>query len=229
LGVPPQSKPSSQSLEQVALGAVGGALLAARPEHRGARNLVRAAGLALIAYAASPLLARAIRAAGAKRRRVALRSSVEVDRPLPAVFAFFKDFENLPRVVGALRSVVDYQDGRSRWQAYTLAGEPIEWDVVVTKYVPNTVIGWESVPNSPVDVRTQIRFTPVSATRTRIDVEAYFAPATTGFADAVRALMAVGNERRLKGELDHVRFYLESVLPEESPTAANAVPTSASR
>jgi uncharacterized membrane protein len=160
-----------------------------------------------------------IRAAGARRRRVALRSSIEVDRPLPAVFAFFKDFENLPRVVGALRSVTDYQDGRSHWQAYTLAGQVIEWDVVVTKYVPNTVIGWESTRTSPVDVRAQLRFTPVSATRTRIEVEVYFAPAATGLADAIRAFIAVANERRLKAELDHVRFYLESVLPEESPTA----------
>ena len=222
--MPPPSKPSSQSLEQVALGALGGALLAANPEHRGARSVARAAGLALIVYAASPLIGRVIRAAGARRRQVALRSAIEVDRPLPAVFAFFKDFENLPRVMGALRSVVDYQDGRSHWRAYTMAGNLVEWDVVVTKYVPNTVIGWESVPNSVVDVRVQLRFSPVSATRTRLDVEAYFSPATTGLSDALRALIAPGNERRLKSELDHVRFYLESVLPEESPTAAGTTP-----
>jgi uncharacterized membrane protein len=206
-------------LEQLALGALGGALLAASPEHRGTRAVARAAGLALIALAASPMLGRVILSAGARRRRVALRSSIEVDRPLPAVFAFFKDFENLPRVVGALRSVTDYQDGRSHWQAYTLAGQLIEWDVVVTKYVPNTVIGWESTRNSPVDVRSQLRFTPVSATRTRIEVEVYFAPAATGLADAIRSFIAVANERRLKAELEHLRFYLETVLPEESPTA----------
>jgi uncharacterized membrane protein len=222
--VSPPSKPSSRSLEQVALGALGGALLAASPDNRATRALVRTAGLALIAYAASPLIDRAVRAAGARRRRIAFRSSFEVDRPLPAVFAFFKDFENLPRVIGAVDSVVDYQDGRSHWVGYTPAGQPIEWDVVITKYVPNTVIGWESTASSPVDVRAQLRFAPVSATRTRIDVEVYFSPAATGFGDAIHALFAVANERRLKMELDHVRFYLESVLPEESPTAAAVAP-----
>jgi len=145
--------------------------------------------------------------------------SVVVDQPVPEVFDFFHDFENFPRVVRGLSRVVDHQDGRSHWEAYTLAGQVIEWDVVVTKYVPNTVIGWESTPNSPVDVRAQLRFTPVSATRTRIEVEVYFAPAATGLADAIRSFIAVANERRLKAELDHLRFYLESVLPEESPTA----------
>jgi uncharacterized membrane protein len=216
---PSEPSPSNQPLEQLALGALGGALLSANPQNRGARAVVRGAGLALIALAASPYLLRLIRIAGTRRRRVAMRSSIEVDRPLPAVFAFFKDFENLPRVVGSLRSVVDHQDGRSHWEAYTIGGHVVEWDVVVTKYVPNTVIGWESVPGSPVDVRAQLRFTPVTATRTRMDVEVYFSPPSSGLADALRALVVMANEPRLKAELDHVRFYLESVLPEESPTA----------
>ncbi len=209
------SEPSRQSLAPLALGALGGALLASRPGSSAARALLRGAGLALVAYAASPLLERVIIAVGERRRRVALRSSVEIDRPLASVFAFFKDFENLPRVVGALRSITDYQDGRSHWEAYTPAGQLIEWDVVVTKYVPNNVIGLESVPGSLVDIRAQFRFTRVSPTRTKLDVEAYFSPRTTGFHDALRALMSVATERRIRGDLDHMRFYLESALPSE--------------
>lgn len=222
--VPAPSQSTKRPLEHLALGALGGALLASNPEGRGARAIVRGAALALVVLAASPILDRLIRSAGTRRRRIALRSSIEVDRPLPAVFAFFKDFENLPRVLGDVHSVLDYQDGRSHWQAYTPAGRLIEWDVVVTKYVPNTVIGFESVPNSAVDVRTLLRFSPVTATRTRIDVETYFAPEMSGFADSLRALIAVANERRLKSELDHIRFYLESVLPEESAPATSAAP-----
>jgi len=209
------SEPSNHSLTQLALGALGGALLGSDPEHPAARRLLRGAGVALVAYAARPWIERAILNAGDRRRRVALRSSVEIDRPLLSVFAFFKDFENLPRVIGSVRSITDYQDGRSHWEAYTPAGESIEWDVVVTKYVPNSVIGFESVPGSPVDVRAQFRFTRISTMRTRLDVETYFSPHTTGLGDAIRALLSPANERRLLGDLDHMRFYLESVLPLE--------------
>jgi hypothetical protein len=52
-----------------------------------------------------------------------------------------------------------------------------------------------------------------------MDAEVYFSPPSSGLADALRALVVMANEPRLKAELDHVRFYLESVLPEESPTA----------
>jgi len=185
--------------------------------------VLRGAGAALVLYAARPWIERAILAAGERRRRVALRSSVEIDRPLQAVFAFFKDFENLPRVVGSVRSITDYQDGRSHWEAYTPAGQPIEWDVVVTKYVPNSVIGFESVPGSVVDVRAQFRFTRISSTRTRFDVETYFAPHVTGLGDAMRAIVTPANERRIMGDLDHMRFYLETVLPlEPEPQEARA-------
>lgn len=209
------SESSNHSLTQLALGALGGALLGSAPEHPGARRLARGAGVALVAYAARPWIERAILTAGERRRRVALRSSFEIERPLLVVFAFFKDFENLPRVIGSVRSITDYQDGRSHWEAYTFGGEAIEWDVVVTKYVPNSVIGFESVPGSVVDVRAQFRFTRISPTRTRVDVETYFAPHTTGLRDAIRALLGPANERRLLGDLDHMRFYLESVLPLE--------------
>jgi uncharacterized membrane protein len=220
--VAPSSEFSNQSLERLALGALGGALLASKPERAEARLLARSVGLAMIAYAAKPTLEKLALAAGTRRRRVAIHSSMEVERSLPAVFAFFKDFENLPRVIGSLRSVVDYQDGRSHWEAYTPAGQAIEWDCIVSRYVPNSVIGWESVPGSVVDFRAQLRFTRLTPMRTRLDVEAYFAPATTSLADALRALLSVANERRIRGDLDHVRFYLESVLPLTPDDAASA-------
>src|SRR5262249_30111882 len=94
-GVPSPSNLPRESVEHVALGALGGVLLAASPPSRTGRTLARGAGLALIAYAASPLLSRLLRAAAARRRQIALRSFFEVDRSLPVVFAFFKDFENL--------------------------------------------------------------------------------------------------------------------------------------
>ena len=79
-----------------------------------------------------------------------MRSSIEVDRSVGEVFAFLNDFENFPRVIGNLRSVIDYQDGRAHWEAYTPTGHIVEWDTVVTKYVPRSVIAWESTSGSEV-------------------------------------------------------------------------------
>jgi uncharacterized membrane protein len=207
-------------LEQLAVGALGGALIGAA-HRRGTVGLVmRLAGLALIGMAARPTVKRAIRQAGERRRNIRLKTSVEVERPVSLVFCFFKDFENYPRVIGALRSVRDFEDGRSRWEAYSPSGEVIGWDAVVTKYVPNSVLAWQSVPRSAVDVHVIIRFTPLGGERTRIDYEASYLPGRTKLSDAVRALLGPAPQDVLRSDLEHARFYLESLeppVPEETP------------
>jgi uncharacterized membrane protein len=206
---------SPSVLESFAIAALGGALIGASRRGRGS-SLVRLAGFALVGVAARPFVTAAITRAGARRRSVAFNSSIEIERPVPEVFAFFKDFENFPRVVGAVRSVVDYQDGRSHWEVYTPSGSILSWDAVVTKYVPNSVIAWESVVRSLVQSAGVARFTPLSPTRTKVDISVKHQPLHTTLKDAVRALLAADPRKTVADNLDHIRFYLES-LPSTTP------------
>src|SRR5947208_1340977 len=187
--VNPNIEPTS-AIELLAIAALGGVMIGASGRAGRASPLTRVAGLALIGVAARPLVAAAVRSAGAQRRSVAVTSSIEIGRAVPEVFAFFKDFENFPRVIGSVRSVQDYRDGRSHWQVYTPSGSVVEWDAVVNKYVPNSVIAWESVVRSLVDSAGIIRFTPLSPSRTRVDLTITHRPLTTSLKDAVRALFA---------------------------------------
>jgi uncharacterized membrane protein len=214
--------PNDSAIPRIALGALGAVLFAAAPRRRPGGTLLRLAGLAMIGVAAAPTIDRGIRRAGVRRRNVAFHEAIEIDRPVADVFAFFKDFENFPKVIGALRSVTDYQDGRSHWAAYSPAGHIIEWDAVVTKYMPNNVIGWESVTRSVVESVGVARFSAVSASRTRLDLNLTYHPAQTTLGDAVRALVSPSFIASLRRDLEHVRFYLESLPPrvveEPAPT-----------
>jgi uncharacterized membrane protein len=192
--------------------AVGGAMVGLSDGKRSSGWLLRLAGLALIGAGLRPVVEEEIRRAGLERRSVAFRSSINIDRPVHDVFAFFKDFENLPRVIGALRSVVDHQDGRSHWEIYAPSSEdPLEWDAVVTKYVPNSVLAWESVPGSVVENSGLLRFTPLSDTRTHLDVSIVYRPTSTDLADAVQSFFAPRAAAQLHADLEHARFYLESL------------------
>ena len=165
----------------------------------------------MIGLAVRPLLERGVRRAGARRRHLLATSSVEIERPVSDVFAFFKDFESFPKVVGALRSVIDYGDGRSHWEIYSPSGRLVSWDVVVTKYMPSSVIGWESVPGSAIDMKGVVRFTSMSPTRTRVTLQIAYRPAHTGLSDAVHAMFARRPSTGVAQALDHARFYLESL------------------
>jgi uncharacterized membrane protein len=214
----------SSLLAELAMAIAGGLLIGAGG--RGRRGLaMRVAGAALLGAAARPAIIRTLKRKGGERRRMASRASIEIEKPVAEVFAFFKDFESFPRVVGKLRSVVDYQDGRSHWEAYSPSGGVTSWDVVVTKYVPNSVIAWESVPSSVVEMYGIIRFVSLEAARTRIDIEMVYHPLQTGLSDAVHAVMSRRPAEQLYGALERARFYLESLpqpVEDDMPAPAKA-------
>jgi uncharacterized membrane protein len=201
--------------------ALGGAMLIGA-SRRGTRGTVmRIAGAALLGYAIRPAIVRTLRETGARRRALSTRTTIDIDRPVPDVFAFFKDFECFPRIVGSLRSIVDFHDGRSRWEMYTPSGDIVAWDVVVTKYVPNGVIAWESVPGSRVEMRGVVRFQPLSPSSTQVSIELAFRPVHTGLSDAMYVLLRRQSQDRLAATMERVRYYIESFpssLDDVAPT-----------
>lgn len=161
----------------------------------------RATAAAASAGAVAPAILRWVRRTGHRRRNVDLRMTVVVERPIADVFQFCRDFENFPKILESLEKVEDFQDGRSHWTVRAPNGDTIEWDAVVTKYVPNSVIGWQSVEGSPVKASGLMRFAPLSATDTRVDLALTYRPSRTPLPDAVRALVKPANMSRVRADV----------------------------
>jgi uncharacterized membrane protein len=161
----------------------------------------RVAAAAVIAGSATPTVLRWLRRVGAARRAVDVRMTVVVERPIAEVFEFCRDFENFPRIVDMLLSVEDSQDGRSHWAVRSPTGHTIEWDATITKYVPQSVIGWESVAASPVKASGLMRFAPLSPNETRVDISLTYLPLHTNLGEALRALMTQPNQARIREEV----------------------------
>lgn len=82
----------------------------------------------------------------------AVGRSVTINRPADELFAFWRDFTNLPRFMENLVSV-DVVDGdRSHWIVKAPAGKTVEWQSRITELVEGKTIAWESLegadPNS---------------------------------------------------------------------------------
>src|SRR5437868_12955948 len=84
----------------LAMGLLGGALLAQGSRRNRGGVLLAILGLGVIAHAARPLLSRWVVRRGTARRRIRLQTSIQDARPVAEVFTFCKDFENFPRVFG---------------------------------------------------------------------------------------------------------------------------------
>jgi len=219
------------ALEQIAEAMLAGALFGyAGGRRRNASSIARILGGGLLVAAFAPALTRRLLSAGAARRRVHLQTEIEIDRPVREVFSFCRDFENFPRVIQSLHRVIDYQDGRSRWEVLSPRGEILSWDAHVTKYVPNEIIAWQSAPDSVVDCNGLIRFTPTEAGATHLDIHIDYDPRHTYLSDAVRALFDVPRTDQLEADLSRANFYLTARpkppelddLPEETDATTSS-------
>lgn len=218
--ISPAATPRTLSpLPALALAVLGGALVARSDRYdRPARAAATVSGLALIGAAARGPLLESLRRAGTERRSAALRLSFVVAQPVEVVFAFVRDFENFPCIIGALRQVRDFGDGRSHWCASTPSGGTLEWDTVTTKYVPNRVIAWESVPGSPVTMHGLLRFQPEDA-HTCLRLELDYRVHTGGLSDALLALTTPTRTAELERDIRRLSTYLHTVRG--TPTQAS--------
>jgi uncharacterized membrane protein len=106
-----------------------------------------------------------------------VRKSITVNRPPEEVYAFWHDFENLPRFMRHLESVRVTSPGRSHWTAKAPAGKSVEWDAVTTRDVPNELIAWRSDGDADVYNEGEVRFRPAPGGRgTEIHVDLRYEP-----------------------------------------------------
>jgi uncharacterized membrane protein len=182
------------------------------------RAAATVSGFALIGAAARGPLTDALRRLGTRRRGTAVQLSFIVPRPVEQVFAFCRDFENFPRLIRMLRDVRDHGDGRSHWSASTPTGGTIEWDTVTTKYVPNSVIAWESVEHSPVRMRAILRFLPEGGdTCMKVMAEYQVVEGTTR--DALVALATRSRRGKLACQIRRLADYMDRAVPTPADTA----------
>jgi uncharacterized membrane protein len=181
--------------------ALGGALIGAGARRSGLAGLLfRAAGSALAAASVAPAAGRALRKASERRRWVDRRRIFFVGRPLDEVFGFFRNFENFESMLTDVESVVDHDDGRSRWTLKGRGRRRLVWDAYVTKWVPGSVIAWENVPSSEVESAGLIRFSPAvqqGVEGTCVDISFRYRPKLQGWAEMAEGLIRPRPPRRV--------------------------------
>jgi uncharacterized membrane protein len=84
------------------------------------------------------------------RKAVKVEHAVTIDKPRAELFAFWRDFENLPRFMDHLVSVRVDSSSRSHWTAKAPAGRTVEWDAEIVNEVPDSIIAWKSVGDPDV-------------------------------------------------------------------------------
>lgn len=103
--------------------------------------------------------------------------SVTILKPLGELYAFWRDFSNLPRFMDHLHEVRIIDAKRSHWVAAAPGNNEVSWDAEIINEIPNELIAWKSVEGSDVMHAGSVHFKELGHGRgTEIRVEIEYVP-----------------------------------------------------
>lgn len=139
------------------------------------------------------------------------RRSVTIGRPVEEVYAFWRDFANLPRFMRHLESVTVLDDRRSHWKALAPAGRTVEWDAEMTEDVPNERIAWRSLPDADVRNAGTVEFAPAPGGRgTELRVTLEYHPPLGKLGSKVAMLWREEPGQQVMDDLRHLKQVMET-------------------
>ncbi|WP_329459591.1 SRPBCC family protein [Streptomyces sp. NBC_01497] len=96
----------------------------------------------------------------AGQRSNEIESTATIDRPVAPIFAFYRDFRNLPLFLGDVMSVEPTGDATSRWTIQGPMRVRIHWTVEVVEERENASIRYRTASPRGLQTIWDISFTP---------------------------------------------------------------------
>lgn len=136
--------------------------------------------------------------------------TVHIDAPVEDVYAYWSNFENLPKFMTHLKEVRDLGNGRSHWVAEGPAGISIPWDAEVTRQTPNQLLAWRSVPRSLIHTTGTVRFDKESDHRTRVSIRMSYSPPAGVLGHATAWLFGADPKSEIDDDMVRLKSLLET-------------------
>ena len=149
--------------------------------------------------------------AGVDRGIIRTKRSITVRRPVEEVYAFWRDFEKLPRFMRHLESVTVTGDRRSHWVAKAPAGKTVEWDAETVEDRPNELIAWRSLPGADVYNAGTVQFQPaVGGRETEVRLTLEYHPPFGKLGSKIAMLFREEPGQQVQDDLRHFKQVMET-------------------
>ncbi len=195
-----------------------------------AKHPILTGGLVLVgaglAYAAARVLNKA---EGDVARDVHIETSIAIDRSPEELYAFWRDFTNLPVFMMNLESVTLLDSVRSHWIANGPLGKRVEWDAEVYNEKENELIAWRSLETADVINAGSVRFQAgPEGHGTFVRVTVNYNPPAGAIGASLAKLLGAEPQQLIKEDLRRLKQIMEAgematIDGQTSGRAANAV------
>jgi uncharacterized membrane protein len=214
IGILTQSKRAGWLWGRVAGDALDVSALASALTFRGNDRVRIAAAMAAVLGVTALDCACAVQltqAEGFSPKLRSIRKSVWVNRPRSEAFSFWRRFENLPRFMQHLETVEELGNKRSRWRARGPFGSSFEWQSVIEREAPDSLISWKSVEDAEVENSGTVHFEPGPGERgTIVHVELRYRPPAGEVGRLAAKFLGKSGERMLEDSLRNFKQILET-------------------
>ena len=129
------------------------------------------------------------------------------------LYDYWRNFENLPRIMSHLESVNVIDEKRSHWvaKAPAIAGGKVEWDAEIINDEPNALIAWRSLENADVDNAGSVRFVPAPGERgTEVKVVIDYIPPAGRLGKWVAKLFGEAPDQQIQEDLRKFKRVMET-------------------
>jgi uncharacterized membrane protein len=148
---------------------------------------------------------------GADAGIIRTKRSITIHKSPEEVYAFWRNFENLPQFMRHLESVTVSGNGRSHWKAKAPAGQSVEWDATTTADRPNELISWRSDEGAPVYNAGTVRFERAPGGRgTEVRVDLEYDPPFGKLGSKVAMLFREEPGQQVQDDLRHLKQVMET-------------------
>jgi uncharacterized membrane protein len=147
------------------------------------------------------------------RRGIYVENAFLINRSPQDLYAYWRNFENLPNIMTHLEEVRVIDDRRSHWAARlprVAGGQRLQWDAEITRDDPNSLIAWQSVQGSDVETSGRIRFAPAMGDRgTEVHVFMEYVPPGGMLTALLAPLLSKGSKRMIREDLRNFKRIME--------------------
>ena len=99
-----------------------------------------------------------IAAVSQSRRDDLIGRSVTINRSRDELFAYWRDFSNLPSFMDNVERIDILSNTTSHWVVKAPGGRTVEWDAAITEEKPGELIAWTSAEDADVPNSGRIEF-----------------------------------------------------------------------
>jgi uncharacterized membrane protein len=152
---------------------------------------------------------------------------VTIRRSRAELFAFWRDFQNLSRVMENVERIQPTgAEGRAAWTIKAPAGQTVDVETEIVREVENALIAWRSVEGSDIDTEGRVTFEDAPGERgTRVGLVIAYDPPAGELGRAVAKMFMREPEVQARRDLKRFKMLMEtgeiaSSAPQKDETRA---------